>query len=290
MFFWQIMSQQIVVDTLKRFGTFFGTNVFGKPHGSLLNGSSLKTGLKHIMFKFFQLFFYQVVLRTEWNVGPDEPLFLLDHRLGTLESPLHRPALQAGRRFRRGVLLRPVFHLKNAEGFARRSSERDGSRTLPRIFLHRADPARHRRTVDHAAVDGRLVCDEENFSALRSSRQSDAVRQRVRTEGENRLRQLFRLPPLRSPIHPARVRRQGDRQGQARLSGRDRDSASVRPAPEHHFVERRLRREGERLPRVRADARRRVAGQNNSAKILFRERSQGNHGEGRLRSSLPASG
>ena len=35
MFFQQIVSRQIVVDTLKRFGTFFGTNVFGKPHGLL---------------------------------------------------------------------------------------------------------------------------------------------------------------------------------------------------------------------------------------------------------------
>ena len=32
--FWQIVSQQIVVDTLNRFGTFFDTNNFGKPHGS----------------------------------------------------------------------------------------------------------------------------------------------------------------------------------------------------------------------------------------------------------------
>ena len=82
----------------------------------------------------------------------------------------------------------------------------------------------------------------------------------------------------------------GDRQSEARLSRRDRDSASVRSAPEHHFVARRLRGEGERLPRVRADARRRAARQNCSTKILFGARSQSYHGEGRLRSSLPASG
>ena len=34
--FWQIVSRQIVVNTLKWFGTFFDTNIFDKPHGSLL--------------------------------------------------------------------------------------------------------------------------------------------------------------------------------------------------------------------------------------------------------------
>ena len=79
------------------------------------------------------------------------------------------------------------------------------------------------------------------------------------------------------------------RQEQAGLLRRDRGSAPLRPAPQHHQSQGHLRVWGACLPGVRPHARGGTLGQDPSPEVLLGARGQGRHGEGDLGGEVPAS-